>query len=144
LLSCYAFGCLFFFQVINNNSCNADFSCLVLYLYYLIDIFLIVIGVNILLNICNRYIAKVRMLQWTRQFWVIDSSESPLEKNFFFPNDILFRYFDYPVIFPNLLAASKVMLCWLNLINQICYHEMLDCTASWESEITRKLFTCHL
>ena len=25
----------------------------------------------------------------------------------FFPNDIVFRYFDYPVMFPNLLAASN-------------------------------------
>jgi len=28
----------------------------------------------------------------------------------FFPNDIVFRYFDYPVTFPNLLAASSLML----------------------------------
>ena len=28
----------------------------------------------------------------------------------FFPNGIVFRYFDYPVIFSNILAASNVML----------------------------------
>ena len=36
---------------------------------------------------------------------------------FFSLNDIVFLYFDYPVIFPNLIAASKLMLAvqtWLN------------------------------
>jgi len=28
----------------------------------------------------------------------------------FFPNDLVFRYFDYPDIFPNLLAALNLML----------------------------------
>ena len=28
----------------------------------------------------------------------------------FFPNDIVFRYFDYPDIFPNLLSALNLML----------------------------------
>ena len=39
-----------------------------------------------------------------RQFWVT------LKTYLFFPNDKVFRYFNYPVIFPNLLAASNVML----------------------------------
>ena len=37
----------------------------------------------------------------------------------FFPNDILFRYFDYPGIFPNLLAALNLMLAvktWLTKV----------------------------
>ena len=29
---------------------------------------------------------------------------------FFFRNDIVFQYSDYPVLFPNLLAASNLML----------------------------------
>jgi len=42
----------------------------------------------------------------------LDNAGSPLEKHiwFFFPNDTVFRYFDYLVIFPNLLAASYFML----------------------------------
>ena len=48
-------------------------------------------------------------IQWTRQFRVIDSSGSTLEKDiYFFPNGIVFRY--YPVIFSNLLAAWNVMM----------------------------------
>jgi len=38
------------------------------------------------------------------------------KRNLFFPNGIVFRYFDYPVIFSNLLAAWNVMLAvetWL-------------------------------
>ena len=61
-------------------------------------------------------------IEWTRQFRVIDSSGSTLEKIYlFFPNDIdldlLFRYFDYPVIFSNLLAAFQEMWCWLSKLD---------------------------
>jgi len=46
-----------------------------------------------------------------RQFRVIDSSGTPLEKHIsFFQNDKVFRYFNYPVIFPNLLAASNLLV----------------------------------
>jgi len=38
--------------------------------------------------------------------------QAPLENvlTLFFPNDIVFTYFDYPVIFPNLLAALNLVL----------------------------------
>ena len=59
----------------------------------------------------------------------------------FLPNNIIFWYFDYPVIFAYLLAASNVGC--RSLINWSRDHEMLDSTASRESESTRKLFTCY-
>ena len=49
-------------------------------------------------------------VQWTWHFRVIDYSGPLLEKHIVCPNDIVFRYFYYPVIFPNLLAASNLML----------------------------------
>jgi len=64
----------------------------------------------------------VVQLQWTRQFRVIVSFGSSTvsghrkfrvnfrKRYLFFPNGIVFRYFDYPVIFSNLLAAWNVML----------------------------------
>ena len=56
-------------------------------------------------------------IQRTRQFWVIDSSRSPLEKTYlFFPNDKVYGNFNYNVIFPNLLAACNLILAvetWL-------------------------------
>ena len=33
-----------------------------------------------------------------------------LKSKWVFPNYIVFRYFDYPVIFPNLLAASTLIM----------------------------------
>ena len=58
-------------------------------------------------------------IQWTRQFRVIDNhghSRVSFRKNLFFPKDIVFRYFDYPIISPSLFAASNLVLAvetWL-------------------------------
>jgi len=39
--------------------------------------------------------------------------------NQWLPNDIVFLYFDYPVIFPYLLAASKLMLAVETRLNEV-------------------------
>ena len=36
-----------------------------------------------------------------------------------------------------------IIIIIIIIINWRHDHETLDCTASWESESTRKLFTCH-
>jgi len=54
---------------------------------------------------------SMRNIHWTRQFRIIDRI-----RYLFFPNDTVFRYFNYPVIFPNLLAAWNLLLAvetWL-------------------------------
>ena len=59
----------------------------------------------------NCEIVKTRNQDWKQ---VIDSSGSPLEKHICF--SVIIKYFNYPVIFPNLLAASllavEVLTSW--------------------------------
>ena len=65
-----------------------------------------------------------------------DNSTYPghLKKNMIFPNYKVFRYFDYPFIFPDPSAASNGVGC-LNLINRSRNHGKLDCTASREVKV---------
>ena len=78
-------------------------------------------------------------IQWTRHFRVIDSSGSPSHKHFcFFQNIKVCRFINYPVIFPNLLAALNFLLFVKFWYTEVVITKRLTAPLLWKVKIPAK------
>ena len=78
----------------------------------------------------NLIFFSMRNIQWTRQFRIIDRI-----RYLFFPNDTVFRYFNYPVIFHNLLAAWNLLLAVETWLTEVVIWKRLTAPLSGELKV---------